>query len=384
MRRVGIAVLLALALMPGAGARTAGAQLRISGSADMLVSTGEDTHGLNRNFRGDSPYSQMRARVFAQRWLTDRAGIFTEALYDFGSGVRLTGAYVVLNEVAGLEPVSVRAGLAPSLVGNFGMRSTYFNANPLVGVPLVWQHRTTLDNSGLSTAADMVRRREQNVISLPILYDACWNMQWEVMGEAGPLEFSLGLTPGSMSNPVASTTERGVQGLARVGYVPAENLRLGVSGGVGPYIAGPSRDPATKATSFPGGPEDYDQRLLGWDADYVVGKVHLLSEGYVSTWEAPLIEEDLTASSAYVEGRYDFLPAWFAAARVGGMTFSRLAPAPGEEPVGWDDDVLQVESSLTYRLARELQVRVNWQHTRFVTGGEDPVDLLALQLRAVF
>ena len=362
----------------------ASAQLRISGSADLLASTGTDSRQLNKNFRGDSPWSTVRARVFAQRWLTEKAGFFAEALYDPGSGPRLTGAYVVVNDIGGRDWLDVRAGLAPSLIGNFGMRSSYFNANPLVGVPLIWQHRTTLDNSGLATAADMVRRREQNVIALPILYDACWNMQWEVMGEVGRFEYSVGLTPGSASNPVAATTEPGVQVMARLGYVPMENLRLGASGAHGPYIAGPNRDTGTKTTSYPGSRTDYDQQLVGLDAEYGAGKVKLYAEGYVSRWEAPLIEEDLVSAAAYLEGRYDFLPAWFAAVRLDGMTFSEIAPAPGAELVGWDDDLVQLETSLTYRVARELHLRADWQHTRFVTGLEEPVDLLAIQLRAVF
>jgi hypothetical protein len=379
-----IAPLLALLLAAGAaGAAGAGAQIKVSGSADMLANAGTDTRKLNLNFRGDSPYSQIRARVFAQRWFTDKAGVFTEALYDPGSGPRLTGAYVVLNEVGGRKWLNMRAGLAPSLIGNYGLRSSYFNADPVVGVPLIWQHRTTLDNSGLSTAADMVRRRKQNVISLPMLYDACWNMQWEAMGEVGHFEYSLGITPGSMANPVASTTEPGVQKLARVGYVPVEGVRLGVSGGFGPYIAGPNRDPEVKATSYPGTQKDYDQKLVGYDAEYDAGKVKLFSEGYVSRWQAPLIAEELTASSAYVEGRYDFLPAWFGAVRAGAMQFSKITP-PGGVPTAWDDDLYQVESSLTYRLARELQLRGNWQHTAFLSGGEKPTNLIAIQLRAVF
>ncbi len=34
--------------------------------------------------------------------------------------------------------------------------------------------------------------------------------------------------------------------------------------------------------------------------------------------------------------------------------------------------------------AREVHVRVGWQHSEFLTGPDDPVDLFALQLRAVF
>lgn len=59
-------------------------------------------------------------------------------------------------------------------------------------------------------------------------------------------------------------------------------------------------------------------------------------------------------------------------------------PGPEARRTGWDDDVLRLESSLTYRIAREVQVRGNWQHSRFTTGDEEPIDLIGIQLRAVF
>jgi hypothetical protein len=367
------------------GASSAGAQLNISGQADILAMEGADTRGLNRNFRSDSPFSQIRVRVFAQRWLTERIGVFTEAFFDSSSGPRLNGAYVVLNEVAGLDWLNVRAGMAPSIIGNFGLRSTYFNSNPLIGVPIAWQHRTTLESSGLASAADLLRRRADNIISLPILYDACWNYQWEFLGQVGKFEYSIGVTPGSMSNPLQTPSVDGVQTMARIGYVPVPEVRLGVSGGIGPYIGGPNRDTGITVRDFPGDAGDYDQRLLGWDAEITHGKLLFFSEGYVSTWEAPLVAEDLTATTAYVEGRYDFLPEWFGAVRVDGLRFSEISdPASPGTTTGWDDDVLRIESSLTYRWARELQIRGGWQHTRFLTGGESPVDLFALQIRAVF
>ena len=43
---------------------------------------GSDPHQLNKNFRGDSPWSVVRARVFAQRWLTEKAGFFAEAIHS--------------------------------------------------------------------------------------------------------------------------------------------------------------------------------------------------------------------------------------------------------------------------------------------------------------
>jgi hypothetical protein len=362
------------------------AQLTISGQADILALMGSDDRGLNRNFRSDSPFSVIRARLFAQHWVNDRAGIFGEFLFDYNAAPRINGLYVVLNELSGREWLNVRAGLAPSLLGNFGMRSTYFNTNPLIGVPVLWQHRTTLEGSGLATAADLLRRREENVIGLPLLYDACWNVQWEVMGEVGRFEYSVGVTPGSMSNPVASTPDDGVQVLARVGIAPVPEVRLGVSGGIGPYIGGASRDPKITATSYPGEAADYQQRAIGYDLELVRGRAQIFSEGFVSSWEVPLVSEELSAAAAYVEGRYDVHPAVSLATRVGNMSFSEIdvPGAPAGTRTAWDDDVLSVESAVTYRIAREIHLRAGWQHTRFLSGGEEAVNLIALQLRAVF
>jgi hypothetical protein len=360
----------------------AAAQLQISGQVEALALNRTDTRGLNRNFRNDSPFSSIRARLFAQHWVTPRIGVFAELLYDIESTPRLNGAYIVINEIAGHDWLGLRAGMAPSLVGNFGLRSTYFNANPVIGVPLVHQHRTTLDGSGLATADDMLRRRAANIIGLPMMYDACWNPVAELLGNVARFEYSLGVTNGSVSNPLQTRMVDGVQVLARLGYEPVDGLRVGVSALVGPWIGGPKFDPEVAATSFPGEPDDYDQRLAGVDVEWLLAKLHFFGEAYVSEWEAPLVAEDLGSRGAYVEGRYDFLPEWFAALRVDGMQFSDIEVDAAE--TGWDDDLMRIESSLTYRVAREVHLRANWQHTAFLTGEEDPVDLLGVQLRAVF
>lgn len=380
----GVALLATLQVL---AAPRAAAQLQISGQVEALALDKHDTRGLNLNFRNDSPFSSIRMRLFAQRWLTPRIGVFAELLYDIEtSAPRLNGAYIVINDIGGVSWLGMRAGMAPSLIGNFGLRSTYFNANPVIGVPLVHQHRTTLDGSGLATAADLIRRRERNVIGLPMMYDACWNPVAELLGHVSRLDYSIGVTNGSLSNPLQTRLVEGVQVLARLGYEPIDGLRLGVSGAFGPYIGGPNRDPGTTATSFPGEPDDYDQRLAGIDAEWLVNKFHFFAEAYLSRWEMPLIEEDISARGGYLEGRYDFLPEWFAALRVGALSFSEIeAPVDGgTAQIGWDDDLMRVESSLTYRIAREVHLRGNWQHTRFLTGEEDPVNLLGLQLRAVF
>ncbi len=204
--RSGAGAILLVAVGAAIPARPAAAavQLGISGEVDVLALSTADERGLNRNFHGDGPFSALRMRLFDQHWVTERIGVFTELLFDIESDPRIYGAYVVVNELAGQSWLNARLGLAPSPLGNFGLRDTYFTANPLIGVPLHWQHRTTLDGSGLARNEDLIRRREQNVIGFPILYVACWSIQWELLGYAGPFEYSVALTSGSPSNPSAA------------------------------------------------------------------------------------------------------------------------------------------------------------------------------------
>lgn len=363
------------------------AQLRVSGEVDALAMQGRDLRGLNRNFRSDSPFSQIRLRLFAQHWVNERIGIFSELLFDIAATApRVNGAYVVVNQIAGQGWLNARIGMTPPPLGNYGLRDTYFNQDPVVGVPLPWQHRSTLDGTGLVRNEDLVRRRQRNLIGLPIVYLACWLPTWELLGQVGPFEYSVAATSGSMSN-MSAMDEEGIAETVRIGMEPIQGIRFGVSGGIGPWIGGQKFDPLIQATSYPGKPEDYVQRVVGYDAEVSYGKVRLFSEGFATDWEVPLLaEKKLSAWSAYGEASYDFLPSWQAAVRGGVMRFGEVSSTNDGRgaPTGWDDDTVQIESAVSYRLAREVILRADWQHTAFTTGADPNVDLLAVQLKAVF
>jgi hypothetical protein len=379
-----VAAALAAALSAPSAAR---AQLTISGEIDALSLGGRDLRGLNRNFRNDSPFSQIRLRLFGQDWVTPRIGVFTELLFDIAATApRVNGAYVVVNEIAKQGWLNARVGMIPSPIGNYGLRDTYFNADPVVGAPLPWQHRSTLDGTGLSTNEDLIRRRQSNLIGLPIVYLACWLPTWELMGDVGKLEYSVSATTGSYSN-MSQMDEKGVTGALRLGLEPISGVRFGVSAAKGPWIGGAKFDPLILAKTFPGRPQDYDQRLVGYDLEVSYGKVRLYSEAFASDWQVPLLaEKKLSAWSGYGELSYDFLPQWQVAVRPGVMRFSKISSTnDGLGPKAWwDDNTAQVEAALSYRLAREVIVRGDWQHTSFTSGSDKPINLFAAQIKAVF
>ena len=87
---LGLALVVAAAALP----TTAAGQtpISISGQLDLMASESDDL-GVNTAFRGDSPFNPLRMRLFARKWVTDRIGVFSEFLYDSGSGLRVNGAY---------------------------------------------------------------------------------------------------------------------------------------------------------------------------------------------------------------------------------------------------------------------------------------------------
>lgn len=372
--------LLLAALIVLAAPATARGQvpLEISGQIDLVAGTSSD-RDLNAAFRGDSPFNPTRLRLFARSWINDRIGVFSELLYDTDSGLRVNGAYMLINDIGGRPWLSARLGLAPNIVGAFGLRSTYFNANPLVGVPLTWHYFTDLSNGGAQTAADLLAREPGKGVGMPLLYDACWSIQWELLGEFGRFEYSLGVTPGALSNPVKAVDADGMQLLGRFGAVLHPGVRVGVSGGHGPYLA-PLPDDGS--APYEGGPGDYDQTLVGLDVEVLSGPWAVFLEAHRSAWDAPLIDDPVVASGGFVEARYDLAPGWYVAGRVGGLFFGDVSD--GEGAVGpWDDDVIRTEAAVGYRLTREVLLKLDWQRT--ATRDEGFAEhLLSAQLSAVF
>ena len=355
------------------------AQLSISGQADFVALSGYD-NPLNQAFRGDDPFNEVRLRIYGQHWVNDRIGVFTELLMDMRADARVNGAYVVINRIADKDWLDARIGMAPSPLGNFGKRSTYFNQNSVVGVPLLWQYRTALDGGGQVNPQEVIARRDANNRGLPMMYDACWPILAELSGAVGMFEYSVGGTAGAVSNPQRSLRVPGWQVLSRVGIQPMIGLTFGISAAYGPYI-GEAYDPLLASPPVVR-PQDEQQVLFGYDFEYARGRLQLFSEGFVNRWDTRFIPEGLKLRSGYVEARVDVSPQLYVGGRIGGMDFSAIDVAG--QPENWDDDLWRWESAIGYRMAREVSLRLAWQHWHYTSGIDANQNVLALQLSAVF
>ena len=364
---------------PGGSAQ----EIEIAGQLDLVGIARGDTLDINTAFRGDSPFNPIRVKLFARSWITERIGVFTEVLLDIDADPRLNGAYLAVNEIGDLTWLNARLGLAPSVVGPFGMRSTYFNANPLVGVPLVWQYRTNLSSSGNSTVASLRAATGEPGGGSPVLYDSCWMIQWELLGEVGAFEYSVALSPGALSNPVGARSVEGSMWLARVGHTPLAGLRLGLSAADGPWLSPPPLD-GSGTPAYPEEPSSFDQSLLGVDVEYRTGPWLVHAELHGVRWETPLISERLDAVGGFVEARFDFSPGWYVAGRLGGLRFGEVeTDAATGARAPWDQDVARSELAVGYRLTRQALLKLDWQRTT-VGASDFEQNLFSAQLSTAF
>ena len=381
-RRLILILAAALAL-----AGTAQAQLTWAGDIAVTMK-GLDQHLTdNTNIRGDDPFSNLRLRLFPRRWISSRVALIGELLYDSGirgGGIRVNGAYLVVNGLMDKPWLNLKAGLIPSPFGNYGLRSTYFNLNPLIGVPLLWHHRSPLESDVYARAETVLTMRRSERGYMPVGYDACWEIGWELFGELGQLEYSLALTEGTLSNPTESSNF-GRQVIIKAGLNPMSGLRFGGSVARGPYLS------ATAADGDHPRVEDYDATVAGVYAEYKSGFLQLHSEAVQATYESPYItgNEQLSIWSGYLEGRYDILPVLHLAARYDRFLYSELtvdATTGDTEP--WGNPVDRIEAGLGYRISREMMLKFVYQYNdrpqAAALGGPGITHVAALQLHMVF
>ena len=335
----------------------------------------------NTNFRGDDPFSSIRLRMMPRHWVSHRMALFGELLYDSSVRdgiVRVNGAYLVINELFDRPWLSLKAGLIPSPFGNYGLRSTYFGLNPLIGVPLMWHHRTPLNISDYSKPSELLDRRIEGTGYQPIAYDACWEPGLELFGELGMLEYSLAVTEGTLSNPT-ETSNDGRQMSVRLGLMPMTGLRFGGSVARGPYLlpeAADTNDPEV---------ERFNATVSGLYLEYKAGYLQLHSEAVYSRWESPYMadNEQLAAWSGYFELRYDVAPALYLAGRYDLFGYSTFTDPGTNTQETWGNDLRRIETGIGYRISRELLLKAVYQRYDYATYPGDS-HLVAVQLHMVF
>jgi hypothetical protein len=354
-------------------------------SGDLTITFKEmDKHSeINEDLRGDDPFNLARARLFFAKDFNERIRMDLELFWDTGADPRIQGAYFTFSDLL-TEGLYAKVGLIPHPFGNYGHRSTYFNQNPLIGVPVMWHYFTPLSNRGNQTNYELVEYKKPVNYGLPLAYDACWDTGISVHLEKGWFEGAAAITQATLSSPYASRND-GYQGTLKLGLHPTYGLHFGGSVAYGPWIR------PDETIDLPEAAEDYMQTALGAYAEYSFGLWQFYSEFAHLEWEMPYITEGaVDAWSAYGEARWKFLPSWYLAARYDRLQYGKIDngayndPLVSEPAEEWGYSFNRIEAALGWRVIREGFIRLNYQGTYFDEENLDPVQILALQFEFSF
>ncbi len=322
--------------------------------------------------RGESPFDNMAATLFCDVVITSRLTVFNQIVLHPTSSTAISNLWRPIVQFAAIKhphyELFLEMGKLSTTFGSYGPRA-YSNHNPLLTTPLTHHYFTSLRAAQLPLDnTDLLKSWGQGNASLftgfsgggnpapraglPIIYDGCWDTGVRAFGSLWRLEYSLGLTHGTLSDPKQTGVDNneGKQVITRVAAVPFVGLVVGTSFARGAYL-----DASVANALKPLGkkPEDFVQEAFGFDAAYEIGHFKVLGELVLNRWEMPRIVDvqgnptDLTCTGWYVEGRYAFLPGWYGAVRYDRITFGKIADKAGQA-VSWDDDIWRVEGGLGY------------------------------------
>jgi hypothetical protein len=234
-------------------------------------------------------------------------------------------------------------------------------------MPVDLDHMLSVRGQGQTrfTYSDSNGVRGKAYVTMPMLYDNCWNYGVYSLGSLGRFEFAVGATLGTTGAPVqGSDTNDNIAWHAKVGYAFTPGLSAWVSGARGAYL---TRDvvpylPAGKSVN------DYYQNLLGLSVDWKVWRLALAGEAFYSHADTPVRADGLASVSYWAQGSAAVAAGWDVTLRYDALRFEEVESSLGEV-LTWDLNVDRWEGGVGYHVSRDLVLKGVVQMTKL--AGDD-------------
>lgn len=362
-------------MLPAGPLEFADGTVRVTGDVSLSVGSKDETAYFNYT---DYEHNALRLFRFtiAGSWRpTERVAVLTEFRSENVERLRTYALYLRVRPWKSI-PLDIQAGRIPPVFGVFG-RHAYGPDNPLIGYPLAYQYLTSLRPDAIpSTADDLLAMRARGWLStfpvgsqepttgVPLVTAYRWDTGVEGHLDTTHVEAAAAITVGTLSNPLVRDDNNGRQYSGRVAWKPVVGLVIGASAASGEWLNGALKDSLGSLA-----PGHYKQDTFGLDAEYSRGYWIIRSEFVATQWNIPRLSDPpidgpLRATSAFVEARYRFSPRFFAAARLDGLTFSKIQGDRlfGGAPETWDAPVTRVEAGGGVYVQRNLTLRAVVQY----------------------
>jgi hypothetical protein len=342
----------------------------LGGEVSAVLGPADDTVFFNYTDYEHNALRMARLRLAAEWRLRPALSLLGEVRAENLDDIEAAGLYVRWRPWAD-RGWTVQAGRVPPVIGAFARRA-YGRDNPLPGTPLAYQYLTSLRPDALPAVPDdLLRMRGRGwrpsypigaatiAPGVPLVQAVRWDTGVQLSWRSARWDAAGAVTRGAPAVPVVAETNGGVQISGRVAAHLPGGLMLGVSGAQGAWID-------EQALSHRPGDagQDFLQRVWGLDVEYGAGRWLWRGEWVAAAFDLPLATAGATmrlaAHSGFAELRYRPAPRWQLAARAGRLGFGRLdGAATGTR---WEHPVSRLEASLGFRVSRQLDARVGWQH----------------------
>ena len=362
--------------LPQGPAEFAGGAVTVSGNVSVSFGSHDDLAFFNYTDYEHNALRMVRVAVAGTWRIAPRLAVLTELRSEDGEQVVPYALYLRLRPFAHV-PFDVQAGRIPPVFGAFARRSYRIDDNPLIGYPLAYQYLTSIRPDAIPGSADdllLMRARGWRASypvgsrdaqpGVPLVSAYRWDTGIEGNFASDRFDAAVSVTTGTLSSPRTRDDNGRPQVAGRIGWKPVFGLVVGASASHGEFLTGALEDRYRDVL----GDRSYGQTAFGLDGEYSRDHWIVWTEWINSRWTlprlgVPLIQQPLTATSAYVEGRYRVSPRWYVAARADTLTFSRVR---GDRvfagvPTTWDAPVKRLELGAGVYLQRNLTVRVSVQ-----------------------
>jgi hypothetical protein len=221
--------------------------------------------------------------------------------------------------------------------------------------------------SPMAAYADRRLSTQNPLIAQPYLYTTGYPWGAKIVGSAGWFDYQAGWIDPSdtdLDDP-AIEPDRAFRPALAAGVTPLTGLRFGLSWTQGPYLNRDAND------NLPNGRQwrDYDQRSLGFDAQFSRGYLELNGQWLLTDYEVPYHESVPDDSTYWLELKYTWTPRLYGAIR-----YQRVEATYVGEPDYhyWYTDSLRfdaVEVGLGYRFSPDLLLKLAYQTDRWDRNG---------------
>lgn len=263
-------------------------------------------------------------------------------------------------------------------IGKFGtpfghfLTRNYSNQNPLIGFPLIYTHRTTIQSSQIPAGS-------YSQSNLPYEKETIGPYRWGygsgpglplinfpyptgimAFGNPGKMDYRVALVNSSLANPLdLGDPGQRAQWIVAGGLTCLPGLRLGSSYTQGPYLDASVNSYLPAGISF----TQFEQRALGFDSEFAFRHVEVYAELLFSNYEVPNIPQRLGATGYFIEFKQTWTPRVFTAVRWNQIYFDRIRTASlnGSE-LRFDNNLNSLEIGLGYRFAERLLAKASYQH----------------------